>query len=41
MVPPCTLPEKLAISGVIRTVIVSSWADQFIALSKVFSKGEK
>src|SRR5450830_1105974 len=36
MVPPCTLPEKLAMSGVISTVIVNSWADQFIALSTVF-----
>src|SRR6218665_3734647 len=26
MVPPCTLPEKLAVSGVMSTVIVSWWA---------------
>src|ERR1700756_3398704 len=33
MVPPWTLPEKLAMSGVISTVMLSSWADQFIACS--------
>jgi hypothetical protein len=31
MVPPWTLPEKLAVSGVIRTVMVSWWAGRFMA----------
>jgi len=33
MAPPCTLPEKLAVSGVIRTVMVSWWAGRSIAVS--------
>src|SRR5471032_1461497 len=37
MVPPCTLPEKLAMSGVISTVIDSSCAVQFIGFSMALS----
>jgi hypothetical protein len=33
MAPPCTFPEKFAISGVIKTVIDSSCADQCIVFS--------
>jgi hypothetical protein len=31
MVPPWTLPEKLAMSGVISTVMESWWDKSFIA----------
>jgi len=30
MVPPCTLPAKFAMSGVISTVIASWWLGRFI-----------
>jgi hypothetical protein len=33
MFPPCTLPEKFAVSGVIRTVMVSWWAGRVMASS--------
>src|SRR6218665_1725601 len=35
MVPPCTLPEKLAVSGVMSTVIVSWWAGMSKAVLQI------
>src|SRR5690606_3187066 len=35
MAPPCTLPEKLAMSGVISMVMEIWWAESFMARARV------